>query len=319
MTPTPIEFVESSSWTIGRFAAMDLAGVVHAVTTRRGLDVMRVWTEPGWAAQAIAGHVGLPQAAWIEQIHSDIVLPVTAGGFAGQGDGLVTATPGVALVGRSADCPLILLADVEAGVVGMAHASWRGTVQLIARRMVEAAVQLGGRPERMVACICPSAGPCCYEVGPDVLAAAVAGIGPEAERFFAPENGDWLLFRRLKKVPVPFSPPGSPNRIGIAPMALASFARTARADSSPSRKAYVSFICAIADRAVGNVISGCSDATRQPHSARAGSSTSLPRAPEQWATIAPGVKAPSSASSWHSGAIVRSGTVSRTTCPAAAA
>ena len=164
---------------------------------------MRVWTEPGWAAQAIAGHVGLPQAAWIEQIHSDIVLPVTAGGFAGQGDGLVTATPGVALVGRSADCPLILLADVEAGVVGMAHASWRGTVQLIARRMVEAAVQLGGRPERMVACICPSAGPCCYEVGPDVLAAAVAGIGPEAERFFAPENGDWLLFRRLKKAPVP--------------------------------------------------------------------------------------------------------------------
>ena len=187
------DFADEGGWTLGRFAALKSGGLVHAVTTRCGLDVGRVKLEPAWAAGRLAERLGLQQAAWLDQIHGGDVLSVLSGGLAGQGDGLVTARRGLGLVGRSADCPLILLADEASGVAGMAHASWRGTVRMIAARLVEAAANLGGSRERMIACICPSAGPCCYEVGRDVLEAAVGGIGPEARNFFVPRGDKFVL------------------------------------------------------------------------------------------------------------------------------
>jgi hypothetical protein len=47
-------------------------------------------------------------------------------------------------------------------------------------------VDLSCRPSDLVACICPSAGPCCYEVGDEVRQAALEGIGPHAAAFFFP-------------------------------------------------------------------------------------------------------------------------------------
>jgi YfiH family protein len=108
----------------------------------------------------------------------------------GCGDGLVTAEPGRGLMGRSADCPIILAVDVSSGAVGMAHASWRGTVGRIASRLVlHMAAAFDANPAATVACICPSAGPCCYEVGGEVLAAATDGIGPHAGEFFEHRGG----------------------------------------------------------------------------------------------------------------------------------
>jgi YfiH family protein len=104
--------------------------------------------------------------------------------FAGEADGLVTRQSGLGLVTRSADCPLILAADGEAGVVGTAHASWRSTVQQIAAELIRQMTAAGAAAEHIVACICPSAGPCCYQVGPEVLQAALEGIGPHAREFF---------------------------------------------------------------------------------------------------------------------------------------
>ncbi len=83
-------------------------------------------------------------------------------------DGLVTKTPGLGLVCFTADCVPLLLADPESGVVAAVHAGWRGTVQSIAARAVEQMVMLGAKPERIVAAIGPSIGPCCFEVGPEV-------------------------------------------------------------------------------------------------------------------------------------------------------
>jgi len=177
-------------WTVGRFAALEaLPGVVHAVTTRRGPDVAAAARDPGPAAAALAEALGLEGAAWCRQVHGAAVLAAGAAGEAGPADGLVAARRGLGLAGRSADCPLILVADARGRAVGMAHASWRGTVRRIAAALVERLAALGPRPEDLVACVCPSAGPCCYEVGPDVLAAAREGIGPDAEAFFHRRGG----------------------------------------------------------------------------------------------------------------------------------
>ena len=85
---------------------------------------------------------------------------------------------------RGADCPLILAVDPVRRVVGTAHASWRGTACRIAEELVRQMANKGAAADRIVACICPSAGPCCYEVGPDVLEAMTQRVGPHAAEFF---------------------------------------------------------------------------------------------------------------------------------------
>jgi hypothetical protein len=128
--------------------------------------------------------------AYLRQVHGGTVLEARAGGLAGDGDALVTDVPSLGLMGVSADCPIILAADRGGTAIGMAHASWRGTVRLIAERLVaELVARYGVSPSDVVACIGPSAGPDRYEVGQDVVDAARAGIGPRADGFFIRRQG----------------------------------------------------------------------------------------------------------------------------------
>ena len=99
-------------------------------------------------------------------------------------DGLVTDRAGLGLMTRGADCPLILAVDPVRRVIGTAHASWRGTACQIAAELVRQMAAKGAAADRVVACICPSAGPCCYEVGPDVLEAMTQKVGPHVVEFF---------------------------------------------------------------------------------------------------------------------------------------
>ena len=99
---------------------------------------------------------------------------------------MVTSRPGLALLGKSGDCPIVLIADRHRRAVGFAHASWRATVAGIVTSVVRRMADLGCEAVDLVACICPSAGPECYEVGGEVRTAAVEGIGPHAEAFFHP-------------------------------------------------------------------------------------------------------------------------------------
>ena len=90
----------------------------------------------------------------------------------------MTADPNLLLAIGTADCYPILLADEEAGVIGAAHAGWRGTVGRIAERTVQAMTELGARPERVKAAI--GVGICAaeYPVGEEVAQAfAEAGLG----------------------------------------------------------------------------------------------------------------------------------------------
>jgi YfiH family protein len=185
----------STGWLVGRFAALAAAGAANLVTTRQGPDVQRVRHDPATAGHEIAGVLGLEDAAFLEQVHGGQVLTCERGGCAGFADGLVTATKGLALMGKSGDCPVVLIADKRGKAVGFAHASWQATVAGIGPAVVRRMVDLGCDPSDLVACICPSVGPECYEVGEEVRTAAVHAIGPHAETFFhRPTNGDKLHF-----------------------------------------------------------------------------------------------------------------------------
>ncbi len=84
-------------------------------------------------------------------------------------DGLLTDKPGVPLILMSADCPLICVYDPIKRAVGAVHASWKGTVSRAAEHLVHRmAAECYSSPAQLLAAICPSAGPCCYEVGREV-------------------------------------------------------------------------------------------------------------------------------------------------------
>lgn len=82
-------------------------------------------------------------------------------------DALVTRTPGVVLGVLTADCAPVLFADADAGVIGAAHAGWRGARDGVLEATVAAMEQLGAARERIAAAIGPSIGRDSYEVGPE--------------------------------------------------------------------------------------------------------------------------------------------------------
>jgi YfiH family protein len=92
-------------------------------------------------------------------------------------DALVTLLPGRPLVVLSADCVPILAAGRRA--VGVAHAGWRGVVAGVLDALVAALGELGEAPEDLHIALGPAIGPCCYEVGPEVID-ALAGAGVDA-------------------------------------------------------------------------------------------------------------------------------------------
>ena len=96
--------------------------------------------------------------------------------FAGY-DMLITDEPGVPLLLRYADCTPVLIYDPAHRALAVVHSGWRGTVQARGRAAVEAlAAEFGSRPADMVAAIGPSIGPCCYEVGDEVVDAVRAAF-----------------------------------------------------------------------------------------------------------------------------------------------
>ncbi len=174
----------------GVFPHLAAPGLVHTVTTRDGPDL---GDEPSHhpshavPAGALAASLGLDGAAWAFQVHGDTVLYADVPGYAGPGDALWTDRPGLGVMARSADCPLVLVAGARpdgAPIWGVAHASWRSTVQRITARLIAALARAGVDPAVLRAGIAPSAGPCCYEVGAEVRDRALSELGSGAVEFF---------------------------------------------------------------------------------------------------------------------------------------
>jgi len=117
--------------------------------------------------------------SWI--VHGDEIIEVGAEwkhnhdelldpGFRRRADALMTSEPGVFLLISYADCLPVLYFDPVQRVAALTHAGWRGTSLCIAGKTVRALVErFGSRPADLLVGLAPSIGPCCYEVGPDVL------------------------------------------------------------------------------------------------------------------------------------------------------
>jgi YfiH family protein len=99
-------------------------------------------------------------------------------------DALVTDRPGLALGIVTADCAPVLLADVEAGVVGAAHAGWKGALGGVTDATVAAMEALGARRERIAAAIGPCIARASYEVD-EAFRARFAAHDLANDRFFA--------------------------------------------------------------------------------------------------------------------------------------
>lgn len=100
-------------------------------------------------------------------------------------DAMVTDVPGIALGILTADCVPVLLADTEKGIIGAAHAGWKGALAGVLENTVAAMVGLGASPETIAAAIGPSITQRSYEVGPEFPAPFLDESG-ENEQFFAP-------------------------------------------------------------------------------------------------------------------------------------
>lgn len=108
-----------------------------------------------------------------------------------QADALVTDRPGLLLAVVTADCTPVLLADREAGVIGAAHAGWKGAIAGVTDRTVAAMQALGARPERIAAAIGPTIAQASYEVDEGLRARFLAEDAANARFFVAGKPGHW--------------------------------------------------------------------------------------------------------------------------------
>lgn len=126
------------------------------------------------------------------QVHSPDALVVEAP-FAPDArprcDGVVTRTPGLALGVTGADCGVVLFADTAAGVVGAAHAGWKGAFGGVLEATVAAMEGLGARRAAIATVLGPTIGQASYEVGPEFRDRFMADDANHA-RFFRPSARD---------------------------------------------------------------------------------------------------------------------------------
>lgn len=108
-------------------------------------------------------------------------------------DAMVTRTPALALGILTADCQPVLFADRSAGVIGAAHAGWRGAMDGILEATLDAMERLGAQRGAISAVIGPTISQAAYEVGPDFMQDFLDD-DPENARFFAGGQGDRALF-----------------------------------------------------------------------------------------------------------------------------
>jgi len=180
-----------------------LSGIRHGFFTSS-------WGDCGWSRtqaqmsvninrQRIAEYIGVKHDHLLScyQIHSPTVVTVEAPWKAGdrpQSDAMVTKTKGLALGILTADCVPVLFADVGAGVIGAAHAGWRGAVSGIIENTVLAMEKLGANRKSIHAAIGPCIWQASYEVGPEFPAPFLAE-NPEHQRFFRPAfKSDHYMF-----------------------------------------------------------------------------------------------------------------------------
>jgi YfiH family protein len=181
-----------------------LPGIAHGFFTRQGGVSQGIYASLNCgqgsrdAAEAVtenrrrvAEQLGARHLLTANQVHSAVaVVADGAWGPAGRprADAIVTHRRGVAVGVLAADCAPVLLADAEAGVVGAAHAGWRGGLSGIIEAAIVAMEGLGAERSRLCAAVGPCISQRAYEVGAE-FAAEFLTSDAESARFFATPAG----------------------------------------------------------------------------------------------------------------------------------
>ena len=182
--------VQDGALSLYCFESFEGAPLIHGVFTRLGgvsrgdfasLNVGHtVGDDPAAVEvnhQTLYRALGVPAEAvvTVRQIHSDRVVAVSPGDGGkslGEADALISNVPGLLLLLRFADCVPVFLYAPRQRAVGLVHAGWQGTAKEIAAKTAQAMISAYGcRPEEILAGLGPAIGPCCFDVGAEVLEA----------------------------------------------------------------------------------------------------------------------------------------------------
>jgi polyphenol oxidase len=136
------------------------------------------------------------QLRTLYQVHSARVVDADTAwtGAPPEADALVCTRPGTVIGVLAADCAPVLLADAAAGVIGAAHAGWRGALDGVVAATIAAMLERGARIENMTAAVGPSIGPDSYEVGPEFPVPFLEQDTTNAGFFVEKTGSDRLLF-----------------------------------------------------------------------------------------------------------------------------
>ncbi|MBF0452122.1 MAG: peptidoglycan editing factor PgeF [Candidatus Magnetomorum sp.] len=154
-----------------------ISKIVHGIFTRKGgtslppFDSLNLGLNVGDDPAAVEDNkqriihvMGLSECKSVVQTHSRAVHVVDSQWDETlTGDALMTCHADILLLIKTADCQPVLLLDPENFIVSAIHSGWRGSVQNIIGATVEKMSELGSNPEKILAGIGPSLGPCCAE------------------------------------------------------------------------------------------------------------------------------------------------------------
>ncbi len=146
------------------------------------------------AVRAALGAILPSSPAWLKQVHGTAVIDAAAipPGAVPEADASFTDRPGTVCTVMTADCLPVLLAARDGGIVGVAHAGWRGLAAGVIERTVER-LQAQASGNALQAWLGPAIGPRAYEVGEEVRAAFIAHDPDAASAFVPTRPGHWLL------------------------------------------------------------------------------------------------------------------------------
>ncbi|MGQ0444304.1 MAG: peptidoglycan editing factor PgeF [Beijerinckiaceae bacterium] len=193
-----------------RATVLDAPGLAHRFFTRHGGVSTGVYAslnggvgsrdDPQAVAEnrrRMAAHLGVDPAHFLVpyQVHSAKALIVTEA-FAERPrcDALVTSARGLGLGVTGADCGMILFADRQAGVIGAAHAGWRGALAGVLEATLDAMETLGAHRASTAAALGPAIARKSYEVGAEFAEQFITASAVHASFFSASPRDKRFLF-----------------------------------------------------------------------------------------------------------------------------
>lgn len=108
-------------------------------------------------------------------------------------DGIITKEKGVVLTVRTADCLPMVFVDKKAGIIGISHQGWRGSIKRMAQNMIDKIIMLGGMKENIKVALGPSIGDCCYNINEDRYYQFKEEFDGYSDKIFHRRRGEWYL------------------------------------------------------------------------------------------------------------------------------